>query len=62
MSITMLIAALTEPRLSSRLAPQTIARAGLGVMVVAALVLVGTIDVELNERCFSRRIPPSRSP
>src|SRR5690242_2247334 len=47
MSITMLIAALTGPKLAVRWAPKVLARVGLAVMVVAALVLVGTIDVEL---------------
>ncbi len=48
MSITMLLAALAGPKLGARFAPQRIARAGLAVMVLASLVLVGTIDVELN--------------
>lgn len=52
MSITMLIAALLGPRLAARLAPRLIVRIGLVAMVVAALVLVGTIDVELNETGF----------
>ncbi len=52
MSVTMLIAALTGPKLSTRFAPQQIVRLGLLAMVVAAFVLVGTIDVELNETGF----------
>ena len=49
MSVTMLIAALAGPKLAARLAPRLVVQVGLGAMVVAALVLVGTIDVELNE-------------
>jgi EmrB/QacA subfamily drug resistance transporter len=53
MSVTMLVAALAGPKLGARFAPRTVVRLGLLAMVVAALVLVGTIDVELNERGFS---------
>ena len=52
MSVTMLIAALAGPKLAARLAPRLIVQVGLAAMVVAALVLVGTIDVELNETGF----------
>ena len=52
MSVTMLIAALAGPKLSARLAPRLVVQIGLVAMVVAALVLVGTIDVELNETGF----------
>jgi EmrB/QacA subfamily drug resistance transporter len=52
MSVTMLIAALAGPKLAARIAPRLVVRIGLAAMVVAALVLVGTIDVELNETGF----------
>jgi EmrB/QacA subfamily drug resistance transporter len=52
MSVTMLIAALAGPKLVTHIAARTIVRLGLVAMVVAALVLVGTIDVELNETGF----------
>jgi EmrB/QacA subfamily drug resistance transporter len=52
MSVTMLIAALTGPKLSARLAPRLVVQIGLAAIVVAALVLVSTIDVELNETGF----------
>jgi Na+/melibiose symporter-like transporter len=52
MSVTMLIAALAGPKFAARLAPRPVVRIGLAAMVVAALVLVGTIDVELNETWF----------
>jgi MFS family permease len=52
MSISMLIAALAGPKLAARLAPRLVVQIGLAAMVVAALVLVGTIDVELNETWF----------
>jgi MFS family permease len=52
MSVTMLIAALSGPKLAVRLAPRLVVRIGLGAMVIAALVLVGTIDAKLNETPF----------
>ena len=52
MSVTMLIAALTGPKLAARIAPRLVVQIGLASMVVAALVLVGTIDVALNETAF----------
>ena len=52
MSVTMLIAALAGPKLSARLAPRLVVQIGLVAIVVAALVLAGTIDVELNETAF----------
>ncbi len=52
MSATMLIAALAGPKLAVRLAPRLVVQLGLAAMVVAALVLVGTIDVELNAGWF----------
>ena len=52
MSLTMLIAALAGPKLAARFAPRLVVQVGLAAMVVASLVLVGTIDVELNETGF----------
>jgi len=52
MSVTMLAAALAGPKLVTRIAPRTIVRVGLAAMVIAALVMVGTIDVTLNETGF----------
>jgi len=52
MSATMLIAALAGPKLAARLAPRLIVQVGLAALVVASLVLVRTIDVELNETGF----------
>ena len=52
MSVTMLIAALAGPKLAARLAPRLVVQIGLAAIAVAALVLVGTIDVELNETGF----------
>jgi MFS family permease len=52
MSVTMLIAALSGPKLSARLAPRLIVRVGLLAMVVAAVIMVDTIDVNLNALAF----------
>jgi MFS family permease len=53
MSVAMLGAALAGPRLAPRFGPRTIVQVGLGAMAIAALVLVGTIDVELNATAFA---------
>jgi predicted MFS family arabinose efflux permease len=53
MSISMLIAALAGPRLAGRLSPKRVCQAGLGAMTLAALVLMGTIDVELHGTTFA---------
>ena len=52
MSLTMLIAALAGPKLAARLAPRLVVQIGLAAIVIAALVLAWTIDVELNETGF----------
>ncbi len=48
MSIAMLAAALTGPRLAVRFAPKRVAQLGLVAIAVAATILVDTIDVELT--------------
>jgi EmrB/QacA subfamily drug resistance transporter len=53
MSVSMLVAALAGPKLAARLAPKRVVQIGLAAMVAAALVLVGTIDVELNRVGFA---------
>jgi len=53
MSISMLAAALTGPKLAARFAPRAVVQVGLAAMVVGALVLVGTIDVSLNDLGFA---------
>jgi EmrB/QacA subfamily drug resistance transporter len=53
MSVSMLVAALGGAKLAARFAPRAVVQAGLGAMVVGALVLVGTIDVSLNDLGFA---------
>jgi MFS family permease len=53
MSISMLAAALTGPKVAARFGPRTVVQVGLGAMAIAALVLVGTIDVTLNGTAFA---------
>jgi len=53
MSVTMFLAAMSGPRLASRVAPKRVAQAGLLALVAASLLLLGTIDVELNETWFA---------
>ena len=53
MSVTMLLAAAAGPRLAGRLSPKRVAQLGLAALAIAAFFLVGTIDVELNERGFA---------
>jgi EmrB/QacA subfamily drug resistance transporter len=53
MSVTMFIAAMLGPRLAAGFAPKRVAQAGLIALMIAALVLLGTIDTELNSAQFA---------
>jgi MFS family permease len=53
MSVAMLAAALTGPKVAPRFGSRSVVRVGLGAMAIAALVLVATIDVELNGTAFA---------
>ncbi len=53
MSVTMFIAALAGPRLAAGFAPKRVAQAGLVAIALAALLLVQTVDVELNGTAFA---------
>jgi EmrB/QacA subfamily drug resistance transporter len=53
MSVAMFIAAMAGPKLAAGFAPKRVAQAGLVALIVASLVLLGTIDVELNETGFA---------
>ena len=53
MSISMLAAALAGPKAAARRGPRAVVQVGLGAMAIAALVLVGTIDVSLNGTAFA---------
>jgi EmrB/QacA subfamily drug resistance transporter len=53
MSISMLIAALLGPKMAAQRSPQRVCQVGLVAMVVAALLLMGTIDVTLHGTGFA---------
>ena len=53
MSVSMLVAALVGPKVAARFGPRAVVRVGLAAMAIAALVLVGTIDVALNGTTFA---------
>jgi EmrB/QacA subfamily drug resistance transporter len=53
MSVTMFVAAMAGPRLAAGFAPKRVAQAGLLALAVASVVLLGTIDVELNDTEFA---------
>ena len=53
MSVAMFIAAMAGPRLAAGLAPKRVAQAGLVALVLSSIVLLGTIDVELDETSFA---------
>jgi MFS family permease len=53
MSVAMLAAALTGPRLAAAVAPKRVAQLGLVALVAGALLLLGTIDVELKGASFA---------
>jgi MFS family permease len=51
-SVTLFATALLGSRLSRRLAPRTIVRGGVGLLVVASLLLLGTIEPEIDTTAF----------
>jgi Na+/melibiose symporter-like transporter len=53
MSVAMFIAAMLGPRLAAGFAPKRVAQAGLVALMAASLVLLATVDVELNEATFA---------
>jgi EmrB/QacA subfamily drug resistance transporter len=53
MSVTMFAAAMLGPKLAAGFAPKRVAQAGLLALVLASILLLGTIDVELNETEFA---------
>jgi EmrB/QacA subfamily drug resistance transporter len=53
MSVAMFVAAMAGPRLAAGFAPKRVAQAGLLALVAASLVLMATIDVELDETEFA---------
>lgn len=53
MSVAMLVAALAGPRLAAVVAPKRVAQLGLVALVAGALLLLGTIDVELKGASFA---------
>jgi MFS family permease len=53
MSIALFVAAMLGPRLAASWAPKRVAQAGLAVFVVGSVLLLGTIDVELNNAQFA---------
>jgi len=53
MSVTMLIAALSGPRIAARRSPRAVCRLGLLAVALAAVVLLATLDIELNAVGFA---------
>jgi MFS family permease len=53
LSVTMFIAALLGPRFAARLSPKLVAQAGLAALTLGAVLLLGTIDVQLEETEFA---------
>ena len=53
MSVTMFAAALLGPRLAAGFAPRRVTQAGLVALAAACVLLVSTIDVELNGAVFA---------
>ena len=52
LSVAMLVFALLGPRIAARRSPRAVARAGLVAVSIGAAVMLGTLDVELNETGF----------
>ena len=53
LSVTLFIAALAGPRFAARLSPKRVSQIGLAALAAGALLLLGTIDVELNDAGFA---------
>ena len=53
MSVAVFAAALAGPKLARGFAPKRVAQAGLVAILIASVVLLGTIDVELDETEFA---------
>ena len=53
MSVTMFIAAMAGPRLAAGFAPKRVVQAGLLALCAASILLMGTINVELDEAGFA---------
>jgi MFS family permease len=53
MSVAMFVAAMAGPKLAAGLAPKRVAQAGLVALVIASVLLLGTIDVQLDEAEFA---------
>ena len=52
LSVAMLVFALLGPRIAARRSPRTVAQVGLVAVSIGALVMLGTLDVKLNETGF----------
>jgi MFS family permease len=53
MSVMMLIAALTGPKLAARRSPRRVAQLGLAGLAIGSAILVGTVDVALDRLEFA---------
>ena len=52
LSLAMLVFALLGPRIAGRRSPRTVAQAGLVAVSIGAVVMLATLDVELNDTGF----------
>jgi hypothetical protein len=52
LSVAMLVFALLGPRIAGRRSPRTVAQVGLVAVGIGALVMLGTLDVQLDETGF----------
>jgi MFS family permease len=52
LSVAMLVFALLGPRIAARRSPRTVAQAGLVAVSIGAIVMLGTLDVTLNDTGF----------
>ena len=52
LSVAMLVFALLGPRIAGRRSPRTVAQAGLVAVSIGAIVMLATLDVELNDTGF----------
>ncbi len=60
LSVAMLVFALLGPRLAARRSPRTVAQVGLVAVSIGAIVMLATLDVELNDTGFKTALGADR--
>jgi hypothetical protein len=57
LSVAMFVFALLGPRIAGRRSPRIVAQAGIVAVSIGAVVMLGTLDVKLNDTAFKLALP-----